>query len=531
MDLTRRDALKLGALGVVGTAGTAQLPWGGLVSAKSASNLAGRDMPRPFRTQFVRPPVLRPDRSSRDQDGVWTDHFTLTETARRARILPTMSTLVYAYNGTSPGPTIKVRRGRRAVVKVRNQLPDRHPIMGHESTTSVHLHGSASLPQFDGYASDITGPGWFKDYRYPNFQPARTLWYHDHGVHHTAQNAYAGLYAQYHMHDRAEQELLPQGEFDVPLIIGDAAFTARGQLTLGDDESGLWGDVILVNGRPWPVMKVKRRIYRFRFLVASISRSYRFQLGNGDPVTVVATDGGLMPRAQQVSQWRHSSAERYEVLIDFRKYRPGQRVVLRNLSNQNNRDFDNTDQVMAFDVTDAPFSKRDHTWNQLPDTLVNSHVMGLREADATRTRQLRVERTNGMWTINGRTWEDVINSNFELLVANPRLNSTEIWEIHNDSGGWFHPLHIHLIDFKVLSRNGRAPFDYERGPKDVVYVGENETLRLIMKFGPHRGRYMVHCHNLVHEDSDMMQQFAVGWTPGQRDPNHPIESAPARRSF
>ena len=278
-------------------------------------------------------------------------------------------------------------------------------------------------------------------------------------------------------------------------------------------------------------MKVKRRIYRFRFLVASISRSYRFQLGDGDPVTVVATDGGLMPRAQQVSQWRHSSAERYEVLIDFRKYRPGQRVVLRNLSNPNNRDFDNTDQVMAFDVTDAPFSKRDHTWNQLPDTLVNSHVMGLTAADATRTRQLRVQRTNGMWTINGRTWEDVIASNFELLVANPKLNSTEIWEIHNDSGGWFHPLHIHLIDFKVLSRNGRAPFDYERGPKDVVYVGENETLRLIMKFGPHRGRYMVHCHNLVHEDSDMMQQFAVGWQPGQRDPNHPINSAPARRSF
>src|SRR5687767_3771400 len=141
MDLTRRDMFKLGALGAVGTAGTAQLPWAGLVSAKSASELAGRDMPRPFRTQFVRPPVLRPDRSRRDQDGVWTDYFTLTERVRRARILPTMSTVMYTYNGISPGPTIKVRRGRRAVVKVRNQLPDRHPTLGHESTTSVHLHG------------------------------------------------------------------------------------------------------------------------------------------------------------------------------------------------------------------------------------------------------------------------------------------------------------------------------------------------------------------------------------------------------
>ena len=300
-------------------------------------------------------------------------------------------------------------------------------------------------------------------------------------------------------------------------------------MTIGADESGLWGDVILVNGRPWPVMKVKRRIYRFRILVASISRSYRFQLGNGDPVTMVATDGGLMPKARQVSQWRQASAERYEVLIDFRRYRPGQRVVLRNLSNKNNRDFANTDQVMAFDVTDAPFSKRDHTWNQLPDTLVGSEVMRLREADAKVTRSLSLQRSGGIWTINGQTWQDVVDSEYQLVLANPKLNATEIWEIANPSGGWFHPLHLHLIDFKILSRNGRPPFDYERGPKDDVYVGEGETVRVIMKFGPHRGRYMVHCHNLVHEDHDMMAQFAVGWTAGARDPNDPM-GTPAKRT-
>ena len=528
MDLTRRDMFKLGALGAVGTAGAAQLPLGS-IGAADASLLAPRDMPRPFRTRFVRPEVLRPDRSRRDADGVWTDHYTVRERAKWARILPTMPTLLWTYNGMAPGPTIKVRRGRRARVSVLNQLPATHRSLGQPSRTSVHLHGSASLPQYDGYASDVTRSGWFKEYRYPNFQPARTLWYHDHGVHHTAKNAYAGLYAQYHMHDKTEMALLPQGEFDVPLTIADAMFTANGQLTIGDDESGLWGDVILVNGRPWPVMKVKRRIYRFRVLVASISRSYRFQLGDGDPVTMVATDGGLMPRAREVTQWRHAGAERYEILVDFRRYRPGQRVVLRNLSNDNNRDFDNTDQIMAFDVTDEPFSKRDHTWSRMPDTLAGSPVMRLREADATRTRRLVLERTSSTWTINGQTWQDVIDSDFQLLVANPRLGATEIWELVNPSGGWYHPLHIHLIDFRILSRNGRAPFEFERGPKDVAYVGEGETVRVIMKFGPHRGRYMVHCHNLVHEDHDMMGQFAVGWNPGARDPNDPIDGARPHR--
>jgi spore coat protein A, manganese oxidase len=530
VDATRRDVLKFGGLAVIGAAGAAGLPWGATLGAKSASELAETRMPKPFRSAFRRPPVLRPASSRRDEEGVWTDHYSLTMRAARAEIVPGLMATVYGYNGSVPGPTIKVRRGRRSVVRIRNHLPAVHPQIGQESTTSVHLHGSGSLPQYDGYASDVTPPGFFKDYHYPNFQPARTLWYHDHGVHHTAQNAYSGLFAQYHMHDEAELDLLPQGEFDVPLVVVDAMFGTDGELAYDDNStSGLWGDVITVNGVAWPVMRVKRRVYRFRVLDASISRSYRFALDNGDPVTVVATDGGLMPRSRQVSEWRHASAERYEVLIDFSKYRPGQRVVLQNLSNPNNRDYEHTDKVMAFDVTDAPFSKKDGTWDRIPDRLVDSDVMRLKESDATApVRRLALERKNGFWTINGRTWADVIASDFELLVADPELNSTEVWEIENRSGGWFHPLHIHLIDFKILSRNGRAPFDYERGPKDVVYTGENETVRLLMKFGPHRGRYMVHCHNLPHEDHDMMQQFAVGWRPGDPDRNHPILAAPAR---
>jgi FtsP/CotA-like multicopper oxidase with cupredoxin domain len=526
MDTSRRDILKIGGLGALGAAGAVALPWGGSLGAKSVSTLDPSLVPMPFRTGFRRPPVARPYKSERDKSGQWVDRYELTMRRGTAEILPGIQSTVFGYNGGTPGPTIKVRRGRRSVVRFRNHLPALHPTLGHEFTTSVHLHGSGSLPQFDGYASDVTPPGFFKDYHYPNFQHARTLWYHDHGVHHTAENAYSGLYAQYHMYDEAEMDLLPQGEYDVPLIVVDAMFGADGQLSYDDStHSGLWGDVVLVNGRPWPVMKVKRRVYRFRVLVASISRSYRFTLDNGDPVTVVATDGGLMPRSRQVTEWRHAPAERYEVLIDFRKYRPGQRVVLQNRSNPNNVDFDHTDKVMAFDVTDAPFSKKDGTWNRIPDRLVNSEVMRLRESDAVRERKIRLERTNGFWTVNGKTWDDVIGSQFELLVADPKLNSTEVWEIENRSGGWFHPLHIHLIDFKVLSRNGRAPFDWERGPKDVIYAGENESVRVIMKFGPHRGRYMVHCHNLPHEDHDMMQQFAVGWHPGDPDPNDPIMAA------
>ena len=51
------------------------------------------------------------------------------------------------------------------------------------------------------------------------------------------------------------------------LTISDAMFAVNGSLGYDDnDHSGLWGDVILVNGKPWPVMKVQKRVYRFRIL-------------------------------------------------------------------------------------------------------------------------------------------------------------------------------------------------------------------------------------------------------------------------
>ena len=94
-------------------------------------------------------------------------------------------------------------------------------------------------------------------------------------------------------------------------------------------------------------------------------------------------------------------------------------------------------------------------------------------------RSSSCERKNGQWTINGH---DLGRRRRERLharsLANPRDGDVEIWEIENKSGGWFHPVHIHLIDFKILDRNGKPPFAYERGPKDVVYVGENETVRV-----------------------------------------------------
>ncbi|MET3922975.1 multicopper oxidase domain-containing protein [Arthrobacter sp. UYEF20] len=529
MSISRRQVLLIGGLGVLG-AGGAMLPLGS-VEAKSASRLSSSEMPRTFQSAFVQAPILQPYATGIDSaDGLPVNYYRLTEKAAMANILPRLRTPILGYNGLFPGPTISLDQGTKAVLRMRNQLPAAHALDGHALSTSTHLHGSASKPQFDGYASDITHPGFYKDYHYPNFQPARTLWYHDHGVHFTALNAYSGLAAQYHMHDPIERKLLPQGNFDVALTVSDAMFAADGSLGYDDNShSGLWGDVILVNGKPWPVMKVQKRVYRFRILNGSISRSLRPTLSTSDPVVVVGTDGGLVPVAQPVASWRHAGSERYEILIDFRRYKTGQRIELRNLSNKNNVDYDFTNKIMAFDVTDEPVDTSDPTWNRIPTTLANSEAMSLKTGESVKTRKFRLKRNDStqMWTINDDSWQDVIASGYKKVIADPEMNSVEIWEIENKSGGWFHPLHIHLVDFQILSRNGAPPLAHERGPKDVVYVGEGETVRLLMRFTPHKGLYMMHCHNLPHEDHDMMAQFRVGLKETDPDEDHPMTAAKA----
>jgi FtsP/CotA-like multicopper oxidase with cupredoxin domain len=541
MATTRRDVLKLSLLGgaVAVTASNAGPALAGVPGRKGGaddagtapittpSRLAPANVPVPFTTVFRRPPELLPYATGRDRDGTPFAKYALNQKLGRAQIARGLSTTLAGYNGVFPGPTVRVQQGTRSELRISNRLPATGLLYPNTFNTVTHLHGSASLPQYDGYANDRTAPGRVKNYHYPNWQAARTLWYHDHNHMLTAQGVYSGLASIYSITNAAERAQLPQGEFDVPILVSDVMLNADGSLGYNDNgHAGLWGDIIMVNGVPWPTMKVKPRIYRFRFLVGSITRSYRFALSNGDPFHVVGTDAGMTPKVQAVSSWRQGTAERYEVLIDFRKYKPGQSVELLNLSNKNNVNFANTGKVMKFQVVaDSPAQPGSRTIGSIPTTLdPGPHpsratggldTMKLTPDMAVAKRILRVQRQGGEWTINGETWDDVEKSNFTRCFANPQRNQVEQWTIVNESGGWFHPVHIHLIDGKVTARNtnGGKPFAWEGGPKDVFYAGENESVTVLMQFdtGKHvGGRYMVHCHNLVHEDHDMMVQFSVG---------------------
>lgn len=344
--LSRRDLLRLGAFG----AAALTLPAQRLLSAKSASRIASSSLPRPYGVPFTAPAVLQPVRVDEAAHRVF---YEVRQRAFLGEILPGVRTPLWGYNGSVPGPTIRARRGWETVVRQINELPARHPTLGYTPWTSTHLHGMPSKPHCDGYASDRTLPGQWKDYVYPNSCTGRTLWYHDHGVHHTAENVYMGLAAQYLLTDDLEDSLpVPKGAYDLPLIISDAMFAEDGSLLWDDaDRSGVWGDVIIVNGRPWPYLPVEQRRYRFRILTASISRGYRLALSNGQPFQVIATDGGFVRTPQTVTELRIGMAERYEIVVDFASITAGQRIALVNRGVKNSVDYDHTGKVVQFRVT------------------------------------------------------------------------------------------------------------------------------------------------------------------------------------
>jgi FtsP/CotA-like multicopper oxidase with cupredoxin domain len=569
MEMNRRNAMKMGLFGAGATAAGLALPLG--ESASTADWISTSARPGRFQRQLPVPQPITPQMLTDDYGDFL--HYDITERAGFAQILDTNApkTPILGYaagNGapTVPGPLIKVDVNTRVRLRVKNALPTKHPTFGFEGgETSVHLHGSASLPQYDGYADDLTPPGYYKDYWYSNAQGMRTLWYHDHRAHHTAENAYSGLAAQYHIQTPWEKENLPQGRYDVPLTVTDAMFARDGKLAYMDrDHSGLFGDVILVNAVPWPWLKVERRFYRFRVLVATLSRSFTFSLvnlrtGATLPVHVVATDGGPMV-PQQVTSWRHSTAERYEIMVDFAGCRLGDVVEMRNASNRNNVNYLHTGKVMQFRVAANATENR---WNTVvtPPASELSPLMDKTEDGSMRRRDidLKHDDVTNEFSLNEMTWEDIRDANWNIFTddghGHPKVGDYEVWRIENDSGGWFHPMHIHLVDFKILSRSGGAGKvqPWERGPKDVVYVGEGERIELLVHYvmpKPHYpdgrstglagatgylgGRYMIHCHNLPHEDHDMMGQFLVAASDGTVDlstshPNHPITAAPAQQ--
>jgi FtsP/CotA-like multicopper oxidase with cupredoxin domain len=461
----------------------------------------------------VQTPLLPIMTFTNETTGEVVDYFEITVTPTFLQIYKDLNaTMFEGYNGVIPGPLFDMPMGRHSVVRFINNV---------STPISIHLHGSPSRPPWDGYAADTTEPGQFKDYFYPNESP-RSLWYHDHALGITARNAYFGQAGLYIVRNTSQDEAfdLPRGKYEIYIQLNDKKFQPDGQLISPAGETEMfYGDVIFANGVPWPFWVVEPRKYRIRFNAAAINRTFKLRVETADgtvvPFHVIGTDGGLSDAPVPTEDLIIAIAERYEIVVDFTGFE-NQTLFLRNARQFSvNPDFAFTDYVMSFNITDTV---TDQTGNgPLPAAF---DPLPFAPDDGQIDRTFRFERQNGDWRINGVGWDDPLNP---PIIADPPETGNEVWELINSSGGWAHPVHIHLIDFKVLTRTQRGVEPYENGFKDVVFTAENEVVTVVARYAPWTGVYMFHCHNLIHEDNDMMGVFDVNNT----DAIHSATTIPA----
>ncbi|MCX2183118.1 multicopper oxidase family protein [Streptomyces sp. SKN60] len=532
--LSRRQVLAIGgALGATAVTGLgAAAALSRHPAATGAELRSAVPLPPPFRVPLPLPAVLAPVSRAGG-----TDRYAITQREVTAEILPGVRTPLWTYGGTFPGPTIESRRGRPVTVTHRNELP---------VPTVVHLHGGRTPAASDGYPTDLVTPaGWqrhaghamsghgmsghgtsmhdpravtselTRDYTFPLDQRPALLWYHDHRMDFTAPAIWRGLAGLHIVRDAAEEALgLPAGPRELPLMIADRAFAEDGSLaypsldpTLRERPgvrepylAGVLGDVILVNGAPWPVHEVDAARYRLRLLNASNARHYEFAfVDEGDgrlwEFHQIGSDQGLLAAPVTHHTLPMAPAERYDVVVDFSRFPVGSRVRLVNrLGSGRTRD------VMAFHVVrKAPDDSR------VPRVL-STDLPAWRREDAVRVRdfsfragRMGEDDTHG-WLIGGLPFAP---SRTDVTV---RHGDTEVWRLVADV---HHPVHLHLTGFRVLSRGGHPPLPHDAGLKDTISLRPGESAELLTRFDAYRGRYLFHCHNAEHEDMGMMANLEV----------------------
>ena len=462
-----------------------------------------------------------------------------------------------------PGPVFRLKYGRSHLVRIYNELPasaqDAVSALGFgTSTIATHLHNHHTPSESDGGPLYYSYAGHFWDHHYPNLyagikqgfvspkdgvrgdyrEALGSLWYHDHKHDFTSQNVYAGLFGAAPIYDEVDtgdetvvgtigirfpthsQDAgsFPY-EFDVPLMVHDRQFDPDGvdffPLACLD---GAIGDKMTVNGTIQPFMKVQPRRYRLRIYNGGPSRYHWWWMRQGAAgstylrMTVVANDGNLLPRAVDVTNFKHGVGERFDIIVDFSKFKPGTELFITNRAEQTSgrgpsgKLLTTGMDVIKFIVEPARTGLTDNSTRivngmplrPLPDPVV---------VTTAKRKEWVWGRGNGAWNASGVTF-DRYAPPYEI-----KEGSSEVWVHKNGGGSWSHPIHPHFEEGRIIKSTGAARPDpsavLEGGRKDVYRLDPSATKETAMRFRDFKGIYPIHCHNVVHEDHGMMAMWKI----------------------
>jgi FtsP/CotA-like multicopper oxidase with cupredoxin domain len=494
----------------------------------------------------------------------------------------------------------------------------------------THLHNGHTAPESDGnpHYSMKFGPkheGYrvkdFVDNLYLNWpaggddrEKQSFFWFHDHRMDHTGANVYKGMVGLYPIYDPKNgfdmgderQGLRLPGvrtdnldgsfdvEYDIPLALYDCRLDdgvtihqdihdGRGEFPAAGNprkhpewwgktffkhfpNHGFVGDIFTVNGTAYPVLEVKRRKYRFRFLDASVARIYELKLMSstqgpktaaslgyvGDELegqyripdaqqcmkfTQIASDGGLLPFPIERDSFELWPAKRREFVVDFTRYQDGHPTTKGDviyltdvMKMPNGRMWTNSSRFTPDPAYQVPIMKIVIGDDAPDDSQVPAVLRPLPPLPSNwqtlMSNRLIFEVERGSaggeieWLINGQPFDpttsatSLVNPAGKSPLAQPRKGSFNLWEIRNGGGGWVHPFHLHMEEHRTVLREKKDvtkggdpshPDDVSR--EDLVALDPGESVVIYRGFRDFVGPYVAHCHNLAHEDHAMM----FGW--------------------
>ncbi|WP_413451262.1 multicopper oxidase family protein [Georgenia phoenicis] len=484
--ITRREALRLGALGALGVV------VGGV--GLSRTGFPWADRPATLRAPAGEPVVLTEPEVVRSQGGLLRVELVAapretTVAGRPARVL--------AYNGTVPGQTWRVRAGDRLEVLLRNEL---------DTPTNLHTHGLVVSPRDNGDNPFISvDPGQSCEYRFelPEDHPTGVFWYHPHRHGTVADQIFGGLYGALIV----EGDEVPAGRERV-LIVSDITLDRDGELapvSAPEVMMGREGDLVLVNGQLRPQLTARPgERERWRVVNACTSRYLRLALA-GQSLALLGIDGGHEPAPRQVEQVLLAPGNRADLLVTTR----AGTSELRSLG----YDRGGMGMMMGGEDLSGPTTLA---------TLVVSGDQGgapgpvperpadpdLRDRPLNERREIAFTMTMGGAMMGPGRTGTMMDLGFDgrpfdadRVDQQVAAGSVEEWTITNPTP-MDHPFHLHVWPMQLIEDNGQPVA--QPTWRDVINVPANGRVRTLVDFTHHRGRSVYHCHILDHEDAGMM---------------------------
>jgi FtsP/CotA-like multicopper oxidase with cupredoxin domain len=515
--------------------------------------------------------------------------------------------------GTLPPFLIQARYGEPIITRIYNNTPvDRTQNNGFgRNEQQFHYHNAHNGAESDGASNSHHFPGTFYDYRWSGTLARRdktntqatdprasapddngglvnvagdwreiqgTMWAHDHRFFFTAENVYKGnlgMVTMYSGRDRGNEVLndginlrLPSGshranqwgnlDFDVNLIISDAATDPTGQYFFDIfTTDGFLGDMELVNFQYAPFMEVLPRKYRFRILSAGMSRFIQLQIAdqNGNAVAFqqICNDGNLFVTPVTLTSLdQQGTAERYDIIVDFSKFKNQNLTLVNTLQQTDGRKPDTqvslaqalagvaadpavggilqfrvVNQIQSVDDPTVTLKASDGDPSQVPTVLTEQIPI----VTPVRTRTVvwgragtgdSVQPGTGTCipdcaTENGFPWTVIVDNGQPHSMNANRVQleyqtpgSIEHWTYVNGGGGWDHPIHLHFEEGITMNR-GSAPIPATElnVRKDVWRLRPGGQVTFQIQFGEYGGSYVNHCHNTVHEDFALLMRIQL----------------------